>query len=225
MKKILFNDKFGLTKAVLEGRKTMTRRIIPNRVEVKESGYNACGFCDEDDRDVKPAYKVGDVVSIAQSYESIGRKDIAWEYQVNDDGSAIESVMLPGWKNKMFVRSEYMPWAIKITDVRVERLQDISEEDCSKEGVIKLPYTTGDENTYYSYWNGISNEPRHKSKPPFTFTMNSGKITQFAISELDAARKVFQDIIDGVSGKGTWDSNPWVFVYEFEVIPNPNNHK
>ena len=71
MKKIMFNSKYGLDKAVLEGRKTMTRRIIPNRVEVRESGYNACGFCDENDRDVKPVYKVGEVIAIAQSYEKV----------------------------------------------------------------------------------------------------------------------------------------------------------
>lgn len=37
---------------------------------------------------------------------------------------------MDGWDNKMFVRAEHMPHRIRITDIRVERLQDISDEDC-----------------------------------------------------------------------------------------------
>ena len=76
MKKILFNDKYGLTQAVLEGRKTQTRRIIPkdffsltwdkrDDTLVYENGMG--DFIDV--RNSKYAqYKVGEVVAVAQSY-------------------------------------------------------------------------------------------------------------------------------------------------------------
>lgn len=49
------------------------------------------------------------------------------------DGFMTESA---GWTNKMFVRANLMKRHIRITDVKVERLRDISEEDCLKEGII-----------------------------------------------------------------------------------------
>lgn len=58
----------------------------------------------------------------------------------------------------MFVKAEWMPHRIRITNIKVERLQDISEED------------------------------------------------------------IFRNLIDRISGKGTWQRNPWVFAYEFELI-------
>lgn len=191
MKKIMFNSKYGLDKAVLEGRKTMTRRIIPNRVEVRESGYNACGFCDENDRDVKPVYKVGEVIAIAQSYEKVYYENIL---NTQCPTITVDEFNSPGWTNKMFVRAVLMPYAIKITEVKVERLQDITSKDCLKEGIFKH---ISHAKVYYMH-EGIGN---YFFKTP---------------------RHAFASLIDRVFGKGTWDSNPWVFAYSFEVINNPN---
>lgn len=189
MKKIMFNSKYGLDKAVLEGRKTMTRRIIPNRVEVRESGYNACGFCDENDRDVKPVYKVGEVIAIAQSYEKVYYENIL---NTQCPTITVDEFNSPGWTNKMFVRAVLMPYAIKITEVKVERLQDITREDCLKEGIFKH---ISHAKVYYMH-EGIGN---------YFF---------------ETPRRAFASLIDRVFGKGTWDSNPWVFAYSFKVINN-----
>lgn len=189
MKKIMFNSKYGLDKAVLEGRKTMTRRIIPNRVEVRESGYNACGFCDENDRDVKPVYKVGEVIAIAQSYEKVYYENIL---NTQCPTITVDEFNSPGWTNKMFVRAVLMPYAIKITEVKVERLQDITSEDCLKEGIFKH---ISHAKVYYMH-EGIGN---------YFF---------------ETPRRAFASLIDRVFGKGTWDSNPWVFAYSFKVINN-----
>ena len=143
MKKINFSDRYRLTQAVLEGRKTMTRRIITCPREFK--GKWVAGFyiyrrmsdnaiinwpCMYDDNEIAfdegeilPKYKIGEVVAIAQRYYEIGI----------DPFPFCEA----GWNNKMFVRSDLMPHHIRITDVRVERLQDISDEDCLKEGVVQ----------------------------------------------------------------------------------------
>lgn len=196
MKKIMFNSKYGLDKAVLEGRKTITRRIIPNRVEVRESGYNACGFCDENDRDVKPVYKVGEVIAIAQSY-----KDCGYDMELIIDGKLMYKH--PGWNNKMFVKAELMKHFIKITGVKVERLQDITPEDCLREGIIKdMSYSS-----VYVYLEYVK--------------MASGITNPFKCNH-DSPREAFAGLIDRVSGKGTWESNPWVWVYEFELTDNTN---
>ena len=136
MKKIMFNDKFGLTKAVLEGRKTQTRRIVTepyqtligarrqilvlvNKIKDKEKIGKDLTEMGSD----YSSYKVGDVVAIAQSYKNCAK-------------SGMQDT--PGWTNKMFVRADLMPHHIKIKRIRVERLQDISEEDCIKEGIYQI---------------------------------------------------------------------------------------
>lgn len=98
--------------------------------------------------------------------------------------------MLKGWKNKMFVRADLMPHQIRITGVRVERLQDISDEDCLREGV-----------------NGES-----------IFDDNDYCTVQGIQPWFNSPRDAFAALIDKVSKKGTWEENPWVFVYEFELV-------
>ena len=92
-----------------------------------------------------------------------------------------------GWHNKMFVRADLMPHRIRITNVRVERLQDISDEDCLKEGIVEKPFGTAP-----AYW-----------------------VLDVCFSNI---RHAFRNLIDKICGPCTWASNPWVFVYEFELV-------
>ena len=193
MKKIMFNDKYGLTKAVLEGRKTMTRRIIkaPRTMEGKDVyGFSVVTYrtgevvevmaIDEDEAmigNILPKYKVGEVVAVSQAYKDV--PIYPFDPYVEDT---------PGWNNKMFVRADLMPHQIRITNVWVERLQDISEEDCRKEGI---DYVGGYSESYY-FGHGVEN-----------------------IRLGNSYREAFAALIDKVSGKGTFESNPWVYVYEF----------
>lgn len=199
MKKIMFNDKFLLTQAVLEGRKTQTRRIVPKdfftlqwdkRVDtlVVENEYG--DFVDI--KDTKYCLlKAGDIVAIAQSY-----KDIFSAFSQQPNPQLNISVKNPtdtaGWNNKMFVKPELMPHQIRITDVRVERLQDISDEDCLKEGIEEFPTRSTASGKAYTF-NGVN----ESYKTP---------------------REAYASLIDKVSGKGTWESNPYVFVYDFELV-------
>lgn len=213
-KKIMFNDKYSLTQAVLDGRKTMTRRIIKCPRTFKGewvAGFNIhrrhsdknivdwpCMY-DADEREfdmgeILPKYKVGEVLSIAQSYESLGMNP---EIALNDrDGIGFytKTKFAPGWKNKMFVRADLIPHHIRITNIKIERLQDISDEDCLKEGIVQKFDADG--------------TPRYRvpcEKHTWAYAT-------------DSARDAYHFLIDKVSGKGTWESNPYVFVYEFELI-------
>ena len=205
MKKIMFNDKYGLTQAVLEGRKTMTRRIItaPRR---KIDGKDVCGFAvykthegipyevwltgpDEESLcQLLPTYHIGEEVAIAQCYRELYEKR---EIFFQSKASLELYKSLAGWNNKMFVRSDrnVMPNRIHITNVKYERLRDISSEDCLKEGIEAR--VTGCHTFYY-----IHGEDKAYNFP----------------------KQAFSALIDKVSGKGTWQRNPWVFVYEFELL-------
>lgn len=210
----MFNDKYGLTEAVLEGRKTMTRRSISEDVWQRADVYRHEYY--EDTLGLLPAkkaliefspFKVGEVVAVAQSYNDSGwnpntlQQTFVKEPTVFPDLDPISPLSgwidLPlkyhkGWSNKMFVYAGLMPHQIRITNVRVERLQDISDEDCFREGV------------YWDY-----------GDYPYMAT----KMYKFNEKEEYLHPKgAFAALIDKVSGKGTWESNPWVFVYEFELV-------
>lgn len=207
----MFNDKFGLTQAVLEGRKTMTRRIIhaENIPDDPEYGYapniDACCVFNEDDVVAKSQYNLCEVVAIAQSYNKIGLSpsmycEVPNEYGGTRDGSFDE---LAGWENKMFVKAELMPHHIKITDINVEHLQDISDDDCLREGVVK--------NTIGYYVEGLKCKDWEKESH---IEMENGETLKL----FPTPREAFAALIDKVSGKGTWESNPMVWVYEFELV-------
>ena len=135
MKKIMFNDKYSLTQAVLDGRKTMTRRI--SKEQIRNSVFWKSGYESIHGYEIKPIYKISELVAIAQCYESLGMNP---EIALNDrDGIGFytKTKFAPGWKNKMFVRADLMPHHIRITNIKIERLQNISDEDCFKEGIFK----------------------------------------------------------------------------------------
>lgn len=196
MKKIMFNDKYGLTKAVLEGRKTQTRRIVHIDPAIRIDGWKtmhdgsvACAQLFENmwiiDVNYKASYKVGEEVAIAQSYFDT---EVLHDGGFSNIGQTSRLLAQPGAKNKMFVKAELMPHRIKITKIRVERLQNISVEECLKEGIICK--------------NG-------------RYRVETNKGVVFYTTD---ARQAFAYLIDKVSGKGTWDSNPYVFVYDFELV-------
>lgn len=213
MKKIFFSDKYSLTQAVLDGRKTQTRRIIKCPKAYQENPAGCFRITESDDvsplfeilvydKDcndfvpmfIQPKYKVSGVFAIAQCYESLGMNP---EIALNDrDGIGFytKTKFAPGWKNKMFVRADLMPHHIRITDIKIERLQDISDEDCLKEGIYKGQCGSADTHFMDAYY-------------------YKGDIQPYC-----TPREAFATLIDKVSGKGTWESNPYVFVYEFELI-------
>lgn len=188
MQKIMFNDRYGLTNAVIEGRKTMTRRLIPDEFFglTWDTRGNTLVYENEygDFIDVRHSkytrYKLGEFVAVSQCYN-----DMVQEFT--------DLAFVPGSTNKMFVRADLMPHQIRITGIRCERLQDISDEDCVKEGV-----RVGSQALEYPYY--------------FKDTK------QFLICDYKSPRRAFAALIDKVSGRGTWDRNPWVVVYEFELV-------
>ena len=184
MKKIMFNDEYGLTKAVLEGRKTQTRRTF-----LKPGEENLLhGITPEYLISVRSRYKLGETIVIAQSYKDIHAEILR---EVGDLDLRKEFRKSKGYKNKMFVRAENMPHSIRITNIRVERLQDISDDDCLKEGIWRDD-NVGLEGTTYWY-HGLAN------------------------SSFRTAKEAYASLIDKISGKGKWESNPYVFVYSFEL--------
>lgn len=201
----MFKDRYGLTQAVIDGRKTMTRRMdftfedqrdlqmliswgccTPYMLLGKVYTSNDVGvmFCRQ------TRYQSGDVLGVAQNYHDAGvNPDYIVSY--NKDGSPVSAIQSPGWNNKMFTRADLMPHQIRITGIRIERLQDISDESCLREGIRYIPEIGK------FYFEDVLR------KAGFYF---------------DNPREAFAALIDKVSGRGTWESNPYVVVYQFELV-------
>ena len=211
MKKIMFNDRYGLTEAVLERRKIMTRReanivCFPGHKEeqivrfykskIFKNGRQVWFGYDSNGTyiaDLVPQYAIGEEVAVAQRYWDLRNNDDFYKAILKSDRAfPLECIKYEkGCHNKMFVRADWMPHRISITDIKAERLQDISDEDCLKDGII-----AGEQ------------EPRM-----FGFHLPKGTILSFL-----TPRAAFADLIDKVSGRGTWERNPWVFAYTFRLV-------
>ena len=204
MKKIMFDDKYGLTDVVLKGRKTMTRRIIRNLLNfdprqdwiewgIDEKGKaNIAIFHNETYKySIYPQYQPGEVVAVAQSYESMANSGYL-DRMMETSSTFKKEYCGAGWNNKMFVRPDLMPHQIRITNIKAERLQDISDEDCMCEGV------TWDYDDY---------------------PIMSRKV--YFINDYEAflsPRLAFAALINRICGKSTWEYNPYVFAYSFELV-------
>lgn len=203
MQKIGFNKRYGLQDAVVKYKtKTMTRRI-ENCLDVLYNAEERLGepLVINEQKVVneylvltktnahilylKPRYKLGEQVAVAQAYNEIINElpDRTREYVI---GYYADS---KAWNNKLYVRSDLMPHLIEITGIRVERLQDISDEDCLKEGLVKGLLTYG-----YRCTGG----------------MEAYTTPRDAFAALIDCR--------GICGPGTWKRNPWVVVYTFKLI-------
>jgi hypothetical protein len=102
------------------------------------------------------------------------------------EGRAINkpSIFMPRWASRI---------TLEITNIRVERLQDITEQDAKAEGVT----------SFYA-----------PSDPP-QFDNSYGIINDVFVS----ARECFEELWDIINGKrASWESNPWVWVIEFKVV-------
>lgn len=145
----------------------------------------------------QPSYHVGEEVAVAQKYWDLRDCDAFYEaLQKADPTFPLECIKgEKGCHNKMFVRADWMPHRIRITDIKMERLQDISGKDAMREGIRQSIIEYGD-------------------KKIVQWTYFGEKITTW----FDSPRDAFAALIERISGRGTWQRNPWVYAYEFELL-------
>lgn len=194
----------AMVQAILEGRKIMTRRIV-KLSEFGDSdtrGYKY-HFRDKKGRwnDVTdeslikfcPYGNPGDHLWVKETFAKVKSKG-TYLYKSdkmfdNCGPSEIE------WK---WTPSIYMPRlasriTLEITDVRVERLQDITEQDAIKEGVFRKKQEDG------TYWHGNYGHPD-------------------GVGPLLNAIESFRSLWLSINGEDSWNQNPWVWVISFEGL-------
>ncbi len=238
-KPILFNTE--MVQAILAGRKTQTRRIINYPIsnnailhgEGSQTLWNkelrvwVVGNCEDyivqnesffiDKRlkrdsgidpkkwyecihEIDRKYKIDNILWVRETWQTtFNEKSKEWDpiyktdgkYWIDDDGAM-------KWKPSIHMPKKHARIFLKVTKVRCERLQDISEEDAIAEGVIQ--HSDYGSTGYVDYENRDT-----------------------AVTDIDAVWS-FETLWQSINAKKhPWDSNPWVWVYDFERIEKPEN--
>ena len=211
IKPILFNTE--MVRAILDGRKTCTRRILKHDIEsILNSPYHK-KHPEVEDRQIisklcQPPYQPGDILYVRETFawgpcwdcgldtEPGGcSNEIDKIYKEKEYGcymyrASCEDNEYPSadtWHPSIHMPKEAARIWLKVTDVRVERLQDITSEQIDREGVeVEYPHVLNGEEKRYAFstlWNSTIKK-----------------------SDLD---------------RYGWDASPWVWVIEFERCEKP----
>lgn len=195
---ILFSTE--MVRAIIDGRKTMTRRVVkpqpidhisevPRSIQ-NENDWGKFLWEDEEGKSnlkYSPYGQIGDVLWVRETWSPLvtgGDKNF-YLVLYKADGSEPSSV---GWKPSIHMPRFASRIFLRITNIRVERLNDITEEDAKREGVKPI------DNGYKQY-----------------LRTRLDKVTEYATYS-------FMTLWESINGKGSWDQNPWVWVIEFEVF-------
>lgn len=182
-----------MIRALLDGRKTQTRRVL------KPHG----------DTFSAPSYRRGDRLYVREAAHIDGT---SVNYRADHPGDSAglgwrPSIHMPRWASRL---------TLAVTDVRVQRLQDISEVDAAAEGVAPLftpeqaaarPELNFNPMPYENYlWHGHAD-------------LTSKQIDAWShqYSSYSDARRSYSSLWERLHGPGAWDANPWVVAISFTV--------
>lgn len=202
-KPILFSTE--MVQAILAGRKTQTRRVCSHQFwqHSELTDFNINKTHSKVDRSVSSKYQPGDILWVRETFqklESVNHKEIDFLYKADVEYHNYFNSDLVVWSPSIHMPKEAARIFLKVTNIRVERLQDISEEDAIAEGIER-----------YGPFGEFKGDP-HPSGGMMRFRAYS------------KAARAFQDLWDSINAKKhPWDSNPWVWVYDFERIEKHEN--
>lgn len=196
MQAMMFDDSVGLTTAVLEETKNMTRREafygeVDNWYIDPRTGFLMAEL--SNGKVVKSKHHIGEVVAVAMNYEKAGvATDKIVGYKLFDsEAKPVRADEHIGWRNKMYAKAIFMPNTFTIADIKCEKLQNISDEDCLREGIKKMYY--GNELWYEAF------------------------LTKVGCKAARTPKGAFEALIKKISRKGFWDSNPNVMCYSIKL--------
>lgn len=207
-KPILFST--PMVQAILEGRKTQTRRIIkPSSKKgcfgikiIRNSNNDITDICGYDENEmmwdengkkypVNNKYEIGDILWVRETF--MNHQVYGYIYKA-DNNKLIDDIDILKWKPSIFMPKEAARIFLKVTNIRIEKLQDISEQDAINEGIGCGFIMNAGYPDYEHIKNGICT------------------LTQ------DTAYASFISLWTKINGKESWVKNPYVWVYGFEKL-------
>ena len=234
IKPILFSTE--MVQAILEGRKTQTRRIIKPQPDFnkawKNLGFSENKFGIKTELEIPDVDVTGNFLGVSSPIEIDGFKatgmcipnipikihkgDILWVRETwqtawnfykkscetiykADGGYWIDDDVIMKWKPSIYMPKEAARIFLEVTNVRVERLRDISEDDAIAEGIERV------------------------SIAPFVHRFKN----YLCNNKFIGPKESFKTLWMKINGIDSWKANPWVWVYEFKIVEKPKdfNHE
>ena len=175
MNSILFNTE--MVRAILEGRKTATRRLVKPQPSggVRKSVFCKSGVEDLHGYEIKPKYQIGEIIYVKETW---GFDKNNWLYEADfSDTDLIKLKHLLIWHPSIHMKEKTARIFLKVVDIRVEKVQDITDEQAKAEGIVVVTNKSG-----------------------------MMHIVGFGI------------LWNSIYPENDWAKNPWVWVYELELI-------
>jgi hypothetical protein len=219
---ILFSG--PMVRAILEGRKTQTRRIVkpqpPSFIdnlhgnelrkrapyEIQDADGNNCGwgFQDEENNYKFPYGTIGERLWVRETWQHTGPElsdEPGYVYRADDpDWKSLQGWV---WKPSIFMPREACRIVLEIENIRVERLQEITNADCLAEGIQPLGPERVTERTSSGF-----------EELPVPIHIQAGKFD----NRYSTVRGLFAGIWQQIHGVESWIANPWVWVIQFRKI-------
>ena len=194
---ILFST--PMVEAILSGQKTMTRRILKVKgckPFIPDNTWDI-DTISKWNKDYHPYGQVGDILWVRESFYEPMFEGLNGKYYYKAD---LEKQGWDfKWKPSLFMPKDACRLFLEITDIRIERLQEISDEDCKSEGIKREIFTPTGEECYYFY---PCNDLRDDSY-------------------LDCPKTSFYSLWKSINGQKNWDDNPFVWVISFKRVERP----
>lgn len=204
IKPILFNT--DMVRAILDGRKTCTRRILKHDVEtILNSPYHKAHPEVEDKQIIsklcQPPYQPGDILYVRETWKKAPNG-----YYYYEDWQRNDIADITKWKPSIHMPKEAARIWLKVTDVKVERLQEMKPVDVIKEGA------------YPDCWDCLNTYGESGSQCCYG--------TEEQCSQCDEVMMEWEKLWNSTIKKSDidrygWDANPWVWVIEFERCEKP----
>ena len=207
-------------RAILDGLKTQTRRVVNSRIFIEiDNGNDPPIFQDSPNFGEAlmkygryPYGYIGDRLWVRETwaeatpYPSSAVYKATYEYPQDFTHDWKSPIYMPRWASRII---------LEITDIRVERVQDITEEDALEEGIM-----SNEEYEARASEDNLFPCPRCKGYQVHeTFGYDYG-ITEVDCTYCDTPKKRYRIVWDSLNAKRgySWESNPWVWVISFKRI-------
>lgn len=173
--------------ATLDNTKTVTRRIVKGMaLDWLNEGFTPDFIADPGNSALCPYGKVGDVLWVREKHLVNPNDKVEFVYpDYMPDGLAMR------WKPSIHMKKDYARLWLEITSIKIEKLNDITDEDAVKEGVL-LGEAADGEKLYKDY--------------------------NYNFFVFDSPWVSFKTLWESINGEDSWDLNPWVWRVEFKVL-------
>lgn len=211
LRPILFST--AMVQAILDGRKTQTRRVCRHQhwSHSELVDVNVNGITQKVDRNVSYPYgQPGDILWVRETWVNLNSDFAIMKplYIYKCDGISERFTGKIKWKPSI-----HMPFAaarifLRVKNVRVERLHEISDEDAVAEGIDT------------DLWDMAIVSRNYKTKDGWfvAWSYEHWSCENISVDVDEVYRKSFQSLWESINGSESWEANPWVWVVEFESI-------